>query len=41
MGDVPTLQHFGFWTERNVDAAASAFDNDDWALTIEGDTIAA
>lgn len=40
MGDVPTLQHFGFWTERNVNAASGAFNDDDWALTIEGDTVA-
>lgn len=40
MGNVPTLQHFGFWIRRIVTAAASAFDNDDWAYTIEGDTAA-
>ena len=40
MGDVPTLQHYGFWIRRIVTAAASAFDNDDYAWTIEGDTAA-
>ena len=40
MGNVPTLQHFGFWIRRTVTAAASAFNDDDWAYTIEGDTAA-
>lgn len=40
MGNVPTVQHFGFWIKRIVTAAASAFDNDDYAWTIEGDTAA-
>lgn len=40
MGNVPFSQHFGFWLKRIVSAAASAFDNDDWAYTIEGDTAA-
>ena len=40
MGDVPTLQHFGCWVRRIVTAAASAFNDDDWAYTIEGDTVA-
>jgi len=40
MGNVPFSQHFGFWIKRVVLAAASAFDNDDWAYTIEGDTAA-
>lgn len=40
MGNVPTLQHFGFWVRRTVNASASAFDNDDWAYEIEGDTAA-
>ena len=40
MGNVPTVQHFGFWIRRIVNAAASALDNDDWALRIEGDTAA-
>lgn len=37
-GNVPALQHYGFWLKRIVNAAASAYDNDDWAYTIEGDT---
>lgn len=40
MGNIPTVQHFGFWVKRIVTAAASAFDNDDWAYRIEGDTAA-
>ncbi len=40
MGNVPFSQHFGFWVRRIVTAAASAFDNDDWAYRIEGDTAA-
>jgi len=40
MGAVPATQHFGFWVRRIVSAAASAFDNDDWAYRIEGDTTA-
>lgn len=40
MGNVPFSQRFGFWLRRIVTAAASAFDNDDWAFQIEGDTAA-
>ena len=40
LGSVPTVQHFGFWLRRIVTACASAFNNDDWAYTIEGDTAA-
>ncbi len=40
MGNVPFSQRFGFWLRRIVSAAASAFDNDDWAYRIEGDTAA-
>jgi len=40
MGNVPFSQHFGFWVRRIVTGSASAFDNDDWAYTIEGDTAA-
>lgn len=38
MGNVPNGQHYGFWIRRIVSPAASAYDNDDWAYTIEGDT---
>lgn len=38
MGSVPNTQHFGFWIERTVIATASAFNDDDWAFRIEGDT---
>jgi len=40
MGNVSFSQHFGFWIRRIINAAASAFDNDDWAYRIEGDTAA-
>ena len=39
-GNVPFGQHYGFWLKRIVNAASSAYDNDDWAYTIEGDTAA-
>ena len=40
MGNVPFSQHFGFWVKRIVGVASAAFDNDDWAYRIEGDTVA-
>ena len=40
MGTVPSLQDYGFWVRRTVTGGASAFDDDDWAYTIEGDTVA-
>lgn len=38
MGNVPFSQRFGFWIRRIVSASASAFNNDDWQFTLEGDT---
>jgi hypothetical protein len=39
-GNVPFGQRYGTWYRRTVTAAASAFDNDDWAVEWEGDTTA-
>lgn len=40
MGDVPTLQHFGFWIRRTVTSGALAQNDDDYDWRIEGDTAA-
>lgn len=39
-GAVPATQFYGIWFERVVTAAASAFNDDDWAVEWEGDTAA-
>ena len=38
MGNIPTTQHYGYWERRIVQASSSAFNNDDWDISIEGDT---
>jgi len=37
-GDMAFSEFFGIWYRRIVSAASSAFDNDDWAFELEGDT---
>lgn len=39
-GNVPNGQRYGVWFRRVISAAASAYDNDDWAVEWEGDTVA-
>lgn len=40
MGNIPFGQRFGWWIRRIVTAAASALDNDDYDISVEGDTAA-
>ena len=39
-GDVPASQYYGVWIRRTVLASASAYDNDDWQLSWQGETTA-
>lgn len=37
-GNIPAGQYYAVWEKRIVTASASAYNNDDWELKIEGDT---
>jgi hypothetical protein len=40
MGDIPTIQYFGFWIRRTIAAVTAAYTNDTFQLEVQGETSA-